>query len=458
MSTEYVPRRPAVSPLAEGLVSRSFAAETEPGGDREGVVAAFTRAVEYGFYEPWQSDEELERLIPALVEDGQQLTGVYVDPGFASLEPWGAAYQDLGFGTEHPVGTFVDYDKTLNAGGAAPLPARLISGVTVNPSFRRRGILKHMMTSRLAQAVDDGAPLAALTVSEGGIYGRFGFGLATRQAELQIDVSTGGGFGLRTAPTGAVLTVDPSKTEDLLKDVFAQFHAGTRGSVDRQPFYRKAGSARWDPEDITSWNRKLRTIVHVRQDGSIGGYAAFRFMGWDGDPHTMRVVDLIAVDATSRLELLRHLADMDLVGRINLPRTVAADDPLTHALTNPRSRRVTSEDDVLWVRVLDPVAALQGRAWGADGEFSLTLADRLGICAGDVAVVVSDGVAQVVPGERRRDHFRLDVETLGSLYLGDVSVLTMRESGRITAEDGADWAAFSASFDLPGVPYCATHF
>lgn len=454
-----MPKSPEVAPLAEGLISRIFPAALDEEGAPDEQSALFTRAVEQGFYEPWQSDEQLARLVPTFVEDGQQQMGVYVDPGFAALEPWGEAFERIGFDPGYPVGTFVDYGKTLNAGGPELLSARLITGVAVNPSFRRRGILKHMMTSRLHQAVEDGVPLAALTVSEGGIYGRFGFGAATREQELEIDVTgAGNGMRLRNAPTGAVLTVDPSRTEDLLKDVFAQFHAETRGSVDRQAFYWRAGSARWDPEDITSWNRKLRTIVHVREDGSIGGYAAFRFLGWDSEPHTMRVVDLIAVDAGSRLELLRHLADMDLVGRINLPRALVADDPLTHALTNPRSRRVTSENDVLWVRVLDPVAALEGRAWGTDGEFSLALADSLGICGGDLAVTVSDGVARVVPGQRRHDHFSLDVETLGSIYLGDVSVLTMGDAGRITAGEEADWGAFSAIFDLPTAPHCVTHF
>ncbi|WP_150462997.1 GNAT family N-acetyltransferase [Nesterenkonia ebinurensis] len=461
MNTEYTPKKPQVSPLAEGLVSRTLPAALGADGKPDAASAAFARAVGYGFYEPWHSDEQLERVVPTFAEDGQELTGVYVDPGFASLEPWGETLEQLGFDAEHPVGTFADFDKTLNAGGAEPIEARLITDVTVSASFRRRGILKHMMTSRLAQAVEDGLPLAALTVSEGSIYGRFGFGAATREQGLQINATTAGdGFALRTPAAGTVLTVDPSKTAELLKETFARFHAGTRGSVERTPWYWKAGSGRWDPENITSWNRKVRTIVHVRDDGSIGGYAAFRFMGWDTEPHTMRVLDLIAVDASSRIELIRHLASMDIVQRLTLPRQEAGEDPLAAALVNPRARKVTDENDVLWLRILNPVTALQARAWGADGQFSLSITDSLGICAGTFVVSISDGAAQVssTQGTTTPQHFSLDVETLGSLYLGDISVLTMREAGRITADDDADWGALSATFDLPTKPYCATHF
>lgn len=461
MSTDFVPQRPAVTPLAEGLASRTFPAALSADGKPDLASAAFVRAVEHGFYEPWHRDEQLERLVPTFVESGQEQTGVYVDRGFAGLEPWGEALEELGFDAEHPVGTFVDYHQTLNAGGAEPLPVQLITGVTVNAGFRRRGILKHMMTSRLAQAVEDGLPLAALTVSEGSIYGRFGFGAATRLRGLQINAtSSGESFALRTASTGTVLEVDPSKSEKVLKEVFAAFHRSTRGSVGRQPFYWKVGTARWDPENITSWDRKTRLLVHVREDGSIGGYAVTKFEGWDTEPATMRVRDLIAADATSRIELMRHLAAMDLVERITTPNGSPVDDPLQHALVNPRAAKTTSLGDVLWVRVLNPVTALEARQWNADGEFSLSITDALGICPGTFTVSVSGGLAQVTSTEAATtpQHFALDVETLGGLYLGDVSVLTMRDAGRITADDGADWSAFAATFDLPTAPHCATHF
>ncbi|TLP75312.1 GNAT family N-acetyltransferase [Nesterenkonia sphaerica] len=461
MTSHYAPGMPAVSGLADGLSSRTFEPAAGEDGTPEAHTAAFTRTVEYGFYEPWYSDEQLARLHPVFSADAQQLTGVYMDRGFAALEPWGAAFEEFGFDPEHPVGTFVDYDKTLNAGGAEPLPARLITGVTVNPSFRRRGILKHMMTSRLAAAVKDGMAVAALTVSEGGIYGRFGFGPATRLRSLQISASAADdGFAPRGSKTGKVLTVDPSKTRDVLQEVFAQFHRSTRGSVERQGTYWETGSARWDPDNITSWDRKARAAVHVKDDGSLGGYVVFTFAGWDTEPATMRIRDLIAVDAASRLELLRHLAEMDLVERILIPHGAPVTDPLEHALVNPRVVKTTSVSDVLWVRLLNPVVALESRAWNADGEFSLTVRDGLGIADGVFTVSVSSGVAQVTSAESATapQHFTLDVATLGSLYLGDASVLTMREAGRITADDGADWSAFAATMDLPTAPHCATHF
>ncbi len=77
--------------------------------------------------------------------------------------------------------------------------------------------------------------------------------------------------------------------------------------------------------------------------------------------------------------------------------------------------------DLLWVRVLDVVAALEARPWGADGEVVLEVTDPLGHAAGTYRVTTSGGEAKV---ERTDDAagVLLDADTLGSLYLGDVGV------------------------------------
>nr|WP_232532657.1 GNAT family N-acetyltransferase [Nesterenkonia alkaliphila] len=369
-------------------------------------------------------------------------------------------YEKIGFDSQHPVGTFVDYDKTLNAGGAEPIPARLITGVGVSPSFRRRGILKHLMTAGLARAVQDGLPLAALTASEGSIYGRFGFGPATREASVELDLRPGAeGFSLRTLPTGRVLVIDPSRARETFEEVFAAFHTRTRGSVDRQERYYRHESGEWSAEDLSTEDKKLRGAVHVREDGTVGGYVVYQFEGWENEPTTMRVHSLVAADPTSSVELWRFIADLDIVHRATY-RTAPVEEPLMHALTTPRTRKVTELGDMLWVRILNPVTALEARAWSAEGEFSLSLTDPQGIAAGTFTVSVSGGMAQVTSTESTTtpQHFHLDVEALSSLYLGDVSVLTMRDAGRITAEEEADWGALAATFDSPTKPYCATHF
>jgi GNAT superfamily N-acetyltransferase len=76
-----------------------------------------------------------------------------------------------------PVATFASWVGELTLPGGT-IPACAISAVTVAPTHRRRGILRSVMAGELRAAADLGVPIAALTVSESTIYGRFGFGAA----------------------------------------------------------------------------------------------------------------------------------------------------------------------------------------------------------------------------------------------------------------------------------------
>lgn len=480
MSSLTPPRRPQVSPLPEGLSAESFSPTLDADGVADARTAAHLRTAMHGFYAPWLSDEEVSRHTETFIADAQRQVGVYLDP--AAEDPAAAARRRVGFSADHPVATFVEFDETLDAGGRGPdgplLDARLISAVTVDPGFRRRGILSHLMTSSLARAVDDGLPLAALTVSEGGIYGRFGFGAAVREAELRVDLahSASTRLQMRGEPVGRVVTADPTAMGEAVDEVWAQFHRRVRGSVDRPLSYRRRATARWTPRDVTSWDRRLRAAVHVRDDGSIGGYVTFRHAGWETEPSTLEIDDLVAVDATSRIELWRHLAQRDLVARAVLDGA-PVEDVLSAAAVNPRSVQVRRVRDILWVRILDVVRCLQAREWGGDGVFTLRLSDPQGIADGVHRVEVSAGVAAVEPvggGEgdavEEGPVLTTDVETLGSLYLGDVSVRTMHEAGRVevaaagggseTSEEAEEAALrrLSAIVDLPTRPFCATHF
>lgn len=487
MSSLTPPRRPQVSPLPEGLRAETFAPALDAEGAADARTAAHLRATMQGFYEPWLSDEEVSRHTETFVADAQRLVGVHLDP--ASEEPGAAARRRVGFSADHPAATFVEFDETLDAGGRGAdgplLDARLITGVTVDPGFRRRGILAHLMTSSLARAVDDGVPLAALTASEGGIYGRYGFGVAAREAVLRVDLahSAGTRLQLRGEPSGQVIGADPTAMDEVVDEVFAQFHRRVRGSVDRPAGCRRRATARWSPRDVTSWDRRLRAAVHVRDDGSIGGYVTFRHAGWETEPSTLHIADLVAADATSHLELWRHLAQRDLVARAELDGA-SVEDVLHAAAVNPRSVQVREVRDVLWVRLLDVARCLQAREWGGDGAFTLRLSDPQGIADGVYRVEVSGGVAAVEPvadsaadpvTDQQADRrpvgpvLSTDVETLGSLYLGDAAVVTMQRAGRLSVADGAAASGgagdaegalreLSAIVDLPTRPFCATHF
>src|SRR5262249_25570846 len=95
------------------------------------------------------------------------------------------------------VGTASALSWELTVPGGS-LPAAHVTDVSVLPTHRRRGLLRRLMTQQLTAVATAGRePLALLWASESGIYGRFGYGMASRQVTYDADTRA---VGLREQP------------------------------------------------------------------------------------------------------------------------------------------------------------------------------------------------------------------------------------------------------------------
>lgn len=351
-----------------------------------------------------------------------------------------------------PVATYSSFDKTINVGGGQLLPLRMVSDITVSPTHRRRGLLRRMITTDLSEAAELGLPVAALTASEGSIYGRFGFGMATKYRNLEVDTSAR--FALRgLEDDGSIELVEPVEAWPAVEAIFTRFHQGTRGSVERPKFYEPILTGAYDFRDGP--DQKLRAAVHLDADGTPDGYVLYKPGERKDDVRPVEVQDLVAMTPQAYLRIWRFLADIDLANRV-IWEGAPLDDPLPWALVEPYAYKIVREPDLLWVRVLDVVAALEARPWGADGEVVLEVSDPLGHAAGRYRVSTAAGSASVARTDEEPGVL-LEADTLGSLYLGGVRVATLRAAGRLTGDDKAlhTWAAMA---DTGPAPYCITGF
>ena len=66
------------------------------------------------------------------------------------------------------------------------VPASGVTVAAVLPTHRRRGVLRAMMRALLDATHARGEPIAFLWATEDTIYGRFGFGLASFTAEIDL--------------------------------------------------------------------------------------------------------------------------------------------------------------------------------------------------------------------------------------------------------------------------------
>src|SRR5664280_2328883 len=96
------------------------------------------------------------------------------------------------------------------------------AGVTlvgVNPAYRRRGILRSMMRHQLDDVHARGEALAILWASEGAIYQRFGYGLATLSGSFEIACERAA-FVRPTPPEGSVRLVDLEEAMGIFPSIY----------------------------------------------------------------------------------------------------------------------------------------------------------------------------------------------------------------------------------------------
>ena len=433
---------------ASGLRFESFT----PGyDDASSAVDARTtswfEAVKLGFHEQRTNSLHLPALVDGYLRDQRTLTAVYDHeaPEFA----WDPAV---------PVATYATMVKSLNVGGGRLLPAHLVTDVTVRPTHRRRGILRAMITGDLQKAKDSGLALAGLTASEATIYGRFGFGTATSTAQIRVD--SRGGLGFTAAATGSVAVADSAKLQFLAPEIYRDHLQRTFGSLGRQHSYWMRASGAWNDEGSEP-DKALRGVIRYNAEGVPDGYAAYKFLGWQTEPHTLKITDLAAASQEAYRELWRYLGSIDLVDRLTFDTAPVA-DPLPWMLTDRRRYRVTGVDDVLWLRILDPKAALEARHYTGEGTVVLTVRDSLGLADGVWQLDVNGGsgsLTQVEDGSvpEGAQAAEMDVAALGSLYLGGVSAPTLAAAGGIRGSQAA-LELLDALFTAGPAPYCSTHF
>jgi predicted acetyltransferase len=404
--------------------------------EAKAAVDAWMGAVNRGFHEGRPTDKHLALWRETARADDMRLAGAWLPEGTFGAGPL-------------PVATFSSWDLTLNA-GADVLPLHMISDVTVSPAHRRRGLLRRMMLDDLAQT---DLPVAALTVSEASIYGRFGFGPASFRRRIEVDTSAT--FALRDfVDPGRVELVEPADLWDTASDLFARFHATRRGSVERPHFYRAWQTGHFDPATGNA-DDKLRAAVHLDADEQPDGYTLWKHAEGEGDKPATVTAELLTLDASAHLGLWRFLADIDLSSRVAV-RNSAPDDPLYWALANSDVLRVKSVYDHIWIRVLDVPRALEARPWFTDDVLVLGVDDPLGHAAGTWRIEAADGRATVKPTEDDPD-LTVTAETLGSLYLGGVRVDALANAGRLTGERDAV-GRLGRLMDGGPAPYSLTSF
>jgi len=356
---------------------------------------------------------------------------------------------------ETPVATFASWGTRLTVPGGE-VSACAISSVTVAPTHRRRGLLRGVMAGELRTAAAAGFAVAALTVSESGIYGRFGFAPAASAAHWEIDVRRAGWRGPDPAPreAGRIDFVTREEGRALAEGLHDRVRAATPGEIDMPGgHWDRFFGTRPDAEKAEA----LRVVQYRSPAGEVEGLALYR-VAENHDDFAASAIDLdmlLAATDAAYAGLWRFFLSMDLIGTIRAGE-LSVDEPLWWMIADQRAATITVRDHQ-YVRVLDVAAALQGRRYDVEDDLVLEVDDPLGIAAGTFALrTAADGTARVdeaAPAEGAALHVRLGVAELSAILLGGVSPSTLARAGRLRTDDPSRLTRVFAGTKTPSLGF-----
>lgn len=308
------------------------------------------------------------------------------------------------------------------------LPVAGLTWVCVHPEFRRRGLLRTMMTAHLNHCRALGEPVSMLFAAEPGIYGRFGYGLAARQVTLTIPR----GAALKPVPEDGLTVRIEHFDFDTHGALVARLHATVErpgwvtrpNEVHQRSYLSEVPPRKGDFET-------LRILV-VEREGHEVGYGLFRrkfAWGTSGPAGTTRVVEVVGEDPAVLHAAWSRLLDFDLTTEVISPN-LAVDDPVLSMLVDVRAAAPRTQDN-LWVRVVDLPAALSGRRYQTDVDVVLDVRDDvLPDNAGRWRLQSSGDAVSVQRTEDPAD-LSLDVRDLGAAYVGGTSLAELAAAGLV---------------------------
>ena len=364
------------------------------------------------------------------------------------------------------VGTTGTYSFEMTLPGGAAIPTAGITWVSVAATHRRRGILASLSAAAFAEAADHGDAACALTSSEGAIYGRFGYGVATqarltrldrRLVQLRDDHWPGTAPPARDSRADDVRFVEGDEFLALAPAIYDRYRRMQPGEMSRH--------ANWWRHLVDARSRPAGSIAPAVYAVHRDGFAVYRVENnWhtDRSAHVLHLAELAACTPAAHTALWRLVLGVDLVGVID-SWAMPVDDPLSLMLTDQRALRTNELRDGVWVRVLDVPAVFGTRNYGTVDELVVEVVDegpRERSWAGATGRfrITGSPSAAACRRVRSRPDLVLPAASLGPLSVGGTRPSSLARGGRLTARSDDVLRRADAFFASERAPHCQTGF
>jgi predicted acetyltransferase len=353
------------------------------------------------------------------------------------------------------VGCAGDFPFEITLPGLTSAPTAGVTAVGVLPTHRRRGVLTSMMRHQLDAIHARGDAIAILLASESIIYGRFGYGLATVQAEYELPRQYRDLARPFTA-AGRMKLIDDDEARKVLPDIHERVRLLQPGDVSRNDGWWQEWFRRSDRAGNTG---PRFCAVYEGSGGEVEGFATYRVgAGGQGNERAAMVQSMGALNFDAYVALWQYITDIDLTVKTTT-MTRPLDEPYRYLLADPRRLRATHVGDYLWCRVVDVGAALPLRRYAIEGRVVLDVRDAF--CPwneGRWVLEGGPGGATCTRGDKATPDVTLSAADLGAAYLGGTSLLALARAQRVTEQTPGALERAALMFTSDPIPYCQTHF
>lgn len=389
---------------------------------------------------------------------GRQMLGSVTDE---VADGWAKLFRGQGnvvhgaFDGEHLVGTAAWFPTRLAYPGE-PVAAAGVTAVSVLSNHRRRGHLSRLMDAELRHAADAGSTVAVLIAAEYPIYGRFGYGFATRSCTIRLDT---GAARFLHEPTGTITLVDPVEVRAPLQQMYDARWGRTPGAIQRvEEFWDHEAGLRGYPGRPFDPGKQRGALWHD-DGGQLQGAIVYTIEeAWtDNRPAGVAEVEhLWGATPEAERELWRHLLTVDWV-RTAKAGNRAVDDPLAFWLHDGRTAVYADHFDNLWLRVLDVPSAFAARRAGVPGSAVVEVDDPLGYARGRWAIELGPDGGSAVATTDQPD-VTIGASTLGATLLGGHTLAALAPAGLVDEGRPGGLARASALLQTPTAPWSPLGF
>jgi predicted acetyltransferase len=309
-----------------------------------------------------------------------------------------------------------------------------------------------MMRALLDACHQGGESVAYLWATEDTIYGRFGFGLASFTAEIDL-ARERSAFHTPFGAPGPVQLVSPAAAEEFIAPIYRRVAVQTPGMFARSSAWWQARTLA-DPEWRRGSSGDLQCAV-LQHEGRPAAYALYRMnSAFERGLQTgsVAVIEAMGDSPEATRGIWRYLFDIDWLARVKA-RLLPLDHPLLLLLAEPR-RLGFSLRDGLWVRLLDIETAMSARSYQAHGSVVIEVIDEFCPWNAGCWRVGSDRVERTgeVPS------LRCEISALGSVYLGGFTWTQLARALRVSELVSGAIAHADALFHVRSAPWCPEIF